>query len=1584
MGSGMTYKGLTIRIGGDTAPLQRAIKEVSTAASTMQSQLRRVNAGLRFDPANTALLAAKMGQLAEKSVLAGMKASILKQHLKEIPKSAIEAATEDTGKLGARAALAYEKYNKLNDEIAALRRKLAMEEYGLDADASEKEIKKAVKKYKEFEEQCRETHTVANKKLAELQAQWQKVEAELEDARDAIRFSDMRIELEKLEAESRQAAAEFTDLKEKLRMLDGSPGLKKARTDVEFLGNAADDTKADIEQLDAAVREGGRDAATSATKYLRLMERHEQLGDKANALRAQLRALEAQLGGEVAPTSLASANAEFQKAKSNLAELKYQADAARGRVEALEMEMRLLDGDNSSLAVADLKKLESELIEARGDAERLEASLNQAEKEYQAAGTVREISKVQMELRQTAGEARAVSSAMNGMSAKNWYIIRSVGTVLMSTITPALTMGIQKITDASETLDAAWRDMRKTVNGTEDDFQHLKDAAIEFSKTHVTTADQILEIEAMGGQLGIVVEDLEAFATTVANLDIATNMESDQISEDLGKLANILGMSVDDYDNFGDALVRLGNNEAALEGDIMKITTRYAGMGKIVGMSADQILAWATAATATGQKAEAAGSSMQRFVSNMETAVNGSEEELAKWAKVAGMSGEEFKKSFGQDASGTMYKFIEGLAGIQKSGGSVNQTLMELGITGVRDKQLLEGLAQQMVNATDDNNVLKDSLEMSSNAWNGISDKWGQAGDAMNEAEKKSQGFSGSMGKLRNTITSLASSAGNSLVPWIDRITVMLGGLQDVYASLPEGTKQAINGIGAVVAAMGPVMMIVGAAGQGLTSFKKNLAENGAAALNEAQAIKIVTAQREIDIATLQRDMEIKRADAAATEQLTAAEIASAREAAIGYQKTINDQEKAIKKTKALAGATKLLKGFAVTAGISLAAAAIGFLISKYVEAKKHAELLTKSHEKMEGLFKKFDASNEEEELEKVTISLKEVRQASEDAAQANIDLADGFEEAMAELHGNFGNLDDVIERIQTISKNIDKSGTATKEQVNDLKTAVNQLNELTGTNWIVDDTGKILDQSKAMSELVGSYESLIDAYNQVHGTNLTLDENGDWDTSVASLQDLVDAVNELNGTDFVIDENGSIVSASGEFDDLAVEIRDVITATDELRESQDRLWARDVYKEWADEAGKNAMDQKAKLEEVTKSYEEAEKDRQRILDRYGGDEKLARTHSDYIIAADAASDYKKELDSLAESQAKNAELQKMWNEDAAAFDAPTDSIEGVLTKYRDIGTELSELHVSAGDMADSMKALGITFDDVADLSSEDVEKIADGWDGKMMSLVKNLQDAGVELDETTIKMAELADQSGLSAPKISDMWAAFGGDVERVQEAINVLNETDIDPKEVEFKDNTMVVKGHISDLDRQKIEDKGFKVDDGGSISSSKAEVSDLNSSLNGIDGKTSTIGVAINGLSSLQTMMTYLATFKASYAGKQLATSVKANKGGSATGAAIVKNARGRVLDGRVVTRPTMTNIGLVGEAGAEWVDNHSVIPLTNRKYMVPIAREIAAGLNTYNTGRNVNVSVSLNYSAGADANQMATDLTRALRRKILMEG
>ena len=54
-------KGITIEIGGDTKPLEKALSDVNKTSRNLQSELREVEKLLKLDPGNTELLAQKMG-----------------------------------------------------------------------------------------------------------------------------------------------------------------------------------------------------------------------------------------------------------------------------------------------------------------------------------------------------------------------------------------------------------------------------------------------------------------------------------------------------------------------------------------------------------------------------------------------------------------------------------------------------------------------------------------------------------------------------------------------------------------------------------------------------------------------------------------------------------------------------------------------------------------------------------------------------------------------------------------------------------------------------------------------------------------------------------------------------------------------------------------------------------------------------------------------------------------------------------------------------------------------------------------------------------------------------------------------------------------------------------------------------------------------------------------------------------------------------------------------------------------------------------------------------------------------------------
>lgn len=74
-----TIKGITIEIGGDTSPLDKALSGVNKTARNLQSELREVERGLKLDPENTVLLEQKQKLLADSIANTATKLDTLKE-----------------------------------------------------------------------------------------------------------------------------------------------------------------------------------------------------------------------------------------------------------------------------------------------------------------------------------------------------------------------------------------------------------------------------------------------------------------------------------------------------------------------------------------------------------------------------------------------------------------------------------------------------------------------------------------------------------------------------------------------------------------------------------------------------------------------------------------------------------------------------------------------------------------------------------------------------------------------------------------------------------------------------------------------------------------------------------------------------------------------------------------------------------------------------------------------------------------------------------------------------------------------------------------------------------------------------------------------------------------------------------------------------------------------------------------------------------------------------------------------------------------------------------------------------------------
>src|SRR5690606_6391835 len=146
---------------------------------------------------------------------------------------------------------------------------------------------------------------------------------------------------------------------------------------------------------------------------------------------------------------------------------------------------------------------------------------------------------------------------------------------------------------------------------------------------------------------------------------------ADQAATSLAQFMNIMQTAPEDVGRLGAAVVDLGNNGASTEAQIVDMAQRIAGAGAIVRLTEGEVLGIANAVASVGIEAEAGGSAISRVLIDISTDVAENGEKLQEWAKLAGMSADEFAQAWRTDAGGALAKVVEGLGRVNAAGGDV-------------------------------------------------------------------------------------------------------------------------------------------------------------------------------------------------------------------------------------------------------------------------------------------------------------------------------------------------------------------------------------------------------------------------------------------------------------------------------------------------------------------------------------------------------------------------------------------------------------------------------------------------------------------------------------------------------------------------------------------------------------------------------------------------------------------------------------------------------------------------------------------------------------------------------------------------
>lgn len=439
--------------------------------------------------------------------------------------------------------------------------------------------------------------------------------------------------------------------------------------------------------------------------------------------------------------------------------------------------------------------------------------------------------------------------------------------------------GFDECVQASMDFESALTGVAKTTDLTDGELADMSDAIKAMSTEIPASTTEIAAVAEAAGQLGIQKDALLDFTRVMTMLGTATNMTAEDAATALARFANITGMSADNYDRLGAVIVDLGNNFATTESEITQMGTRLASGGKLAGLTEPQIMALAAAMSSVGIEAEAGGTAMTQTLNAIEKAVATGEDSLQSFADVAGMSADSFAEMWNTDALGALTAFIRGLGNLDEQGESAVLVLEDLGLTGIRQSNMLKSLAL----AADQ----MDSAVQTANT------AWDENIALTNEANKRYATTQSKLDMMQNAYNNLKVAVGDAFTPALrdayDAGTDVLNVLGEFVQENPALVKgvatftgvvggatvalTAYAAISKVIKALDMATMFGGAVGPimlGVTAVAALTA--GIVALSDASKDDAVPSVRELTEAARELDSAMSDARAACDDTVTTTE----------------------------------------------------------------------------------------------------------------------------------------------------------------------------------------------------------------------------------------------------------------------------------------------------------------------------------------------------------------------------------------------------------------------------------------------------------------------------------------------------------------------------------------------------------------------------------------------------------------------------------------------------------------------------------------------------------------------------------------
>lgn len=551
---------------------------------------------------------------------------------------------------------------------------------------------------------------------------------------------------------------------------------------------------ASMSEYQAAMKAAVASMKQLSSEYSLAAANAKLYGTKSDALKAKISELTQKM--DVQKTKVEDCKSHYETLTTRLDNNKKKSEELKAKVAELSKayeESKEATGENSE----ETKKLKTELDKAEKQLATTEAQTTKYEaavKKQGAAVTQAEadLANMEVQLRDVNAElARQKFDEYAEKAGKVGQAVQTAGQHMMK-----VTTAIGGVAAASVTVAANFEQQMSKVQAisgaTAEDTDRLTESARQWgrdTKYSATEAGEAFEYMALAGWK---TDDMLEGIGGILNLAAASAMDLGTASDIVTDYLTAFGLSAKDAGKFADEMAYAMSHSNTTTEALGEAYKNCAATAASMGYSVEETTAVLMTMANAGVKGGEAGTALNAIMTRLATDTKGCATELSKYGVEV------------YDAQGNMNSLssiLTGVRGVWNNLTDEQQANLAKTIAGTNQfsalQTIMSGLSDEAIASGMSFSDYSEALQNCD-------------GTASDMAATMQDNLLGRLTQLKSKLEDVGITIGNSLMPFMEKAVAKIGELADKFAALSPQQQETILKIAGVVAAIGPLLTIVG------------------------------------------------------------------------------------------------------------------------------------------------------------------------------------------------------------------------------------------------------------------------------------------------------------------------------------------------------------------------------------------------------------------------------------------------------------------------------------------------------------------------------------------------------------------------------------------------------------------------------------------------------------------------------------------------------------------------------------------------------------------------------------------------------